>query len=147
MHLETLCEVMVGGGLYKIASTQAAGPGKIQSADGQYWELMFQTNYIGSISKAGGITAADLPAGMAAVVKDTSSGNVYLAYNDAGAIATATLTPGTIHRLEPAREDRRALRPVRAPGHQTHAGCAADRINRYGRRRRHRDRLDKSHSP
>jgi hypothetical protein len=25
-----------GGGLYKIASTQAAGPSKIQSADGQY---------------------------------------------------------------------------------------------------------------
>jgi hypothetical protein len=85
-----------GGGLYKIASTQAAGPGKIQSADGQYWELMFQTGYIGSISKAGGVTAADLPAGMAAVVKDTSSGNVYLAYNDAGAIATANLTAGTI---------------------------------------------------
>jgi hypothetical protein len=33
---------------------------------------------------------------MAAVVKDTISGNVYLAYNDAGAIATANLTAGTI---------------------------------------------------
>jgi hypothetical protein len=57
---------------------------------------MFQTGYIGSISKLGGVTAADLPAGMAAVVKDTISGNVYLAYNDAGAIATANLTAGTI---------------------------------------------------
>jgi hypothetical protein len=34
--------------------------------------------------------------GMAAVVKDTISGHVYLAYNDAGAIATANLTAGTI---------------------------------------------------
>jgi hypothetical protein len=79
------------GGLYKFAATQSPGMNKIQSADGQYWELLYLTGYFGSVQKGGGVTTSDLSPGMSAVVKDTTSGNIYLAYNDGGTIATATL--------------------------------------------------------
>jgi hypothetical protein len=81
-----------GGGLYRIATTQAPGPNKVQSGDGQYWELMYTTGYFGSVQKAAAITTTDLAPGMSAVVKNTTSGAVVLAYNDNGTIKTVTLS-------------------------------------------------------